>query len=624
MTIARIEDVSAGFLAVATDINALDAEANAATIAAASAQALAERGTLQFGTRSAAAAAYVPAPVQVISVAGAMFVRDVAGTALTTADGAKWSPSGMVNPYHFGAVPDVDVDQSAAFNAMSDFVRTQYGTTQGAFRFGIDLLGRTWRVDSWNLTNIRQPAFCFGNGTIFSKGAGRTVIDAAGTNHARILGELSIEAPDRLNAPNVGLFIGRALFNGVAGPIAPDWSGSIRIDGYYQKTAFANLASEVSNLHLSIHNRSRSLGAVGLIHTGHPATFGDYVGGITSEYATLPTAAQGAHSNILHNYGGLVAKRTSDVTLPILGITQANPVQVTVDATRLTNAEFANGQVVFFHDHGGMPEIKYRRLLIANLNTTAGTFTLQEVGGTPVNGTAFAAWTGGGNMWTSTGPAVIFGPGQGIKTSAAYFLTYGAPTCILDLKNGNITDIELDFQQEAHPEIPIRIDTGSSAALIRGLKVNLLSASQDIATAAIYATNTAGGTLRLDNPIITLQGRQSIGSQGLIGGRGIVSVRNGTFRVPYDTDLPLTGWASFSGVVYSADPEVAVAIGLRVYPISATAAQLGSATHAINTRGKQEGIPAWDSTNKRPVYASNALPTGVWRDAMGAVVITPA
>lgn len=592
--------------------------------AAAEAYAAAASGTPQYASRGIAQATNVPAFANTITVAGVTFVRDVSGTALTTADGAKWTPAGSVTPRHFGAVPFVDTDQSGAFNAMSNWVRTQYDQTAGAFRTAIDLMGLSWRCDSWDLTNIRQPAFAFGNGTIFSRGTGRTVIDCAGTNHARILGELSIEAPDRSAAPAAGLFIGRALFGGVVGPIAPDWAGKVRIDGYFSKAGFINLASEVSHLMMHVTNRHRSLLAACIVHTGHAGTLDDYIGGYASEYATIPPASSGQHSNILHDYGSVVAKRSSDVTLPILGMTKANPVQVTVDATRLAAAEFSNGQVIFFHDHGGMPEIKYRRLKIANLNVGAGTFTLTETDDSPVNGTAFAAWTGGGNMWTSTGPAVIFGPGQSIKTRSAYFLTYGAPSCILDVKNGTISDIDLDFQQEAHPDIPLRIDVGTTNGLIRRLRLNLLSASQSIGVAAIHTVYSGAGTLRLDNPEITLVGRESIPVDSLIGGRGVVTIRNGVFRVPYMADIATTGWASFSGTIHSADPAITVNYGASNAPRTATSAQFTSAASVVNTVGKVQGCAVYDTTTNKMLYANNALATGAWRDAAGTVVYTPA
>ncbi len=79
-----------------------------------------------YSSRAVAEAAEVPLPAQRISVlaAGEMldFRRDESGTALTTADGASWSPLDTPSPLHWGAVIG---DNDAAFQAMSTFVETQ-------------------------------------------------------------------------------------------------------------------------------------------------------------------------------------------------------------------------------------------------------------------------------------------------------------------------------------------------------------------------------------------------------------------------------------------------------------------------------------------------------------------
>ncbi|WP_311758307.1 hypothetical protein [Paracoccus broussonetiae] len=575
-----------------------------------------------FAARSLAEAAEVPGDMAYINVAGQFFRKDPSGTALTTTDGATWTPAGVLTPFHFGAVPnDMDNDQSAAFNAMSDWLRTQYDTGAGCFRYHIDPCGATWRVDSWNMTNIRQPAITIGSGNLVSFGTGRTVLDAAGSNHVRITGELSIEAPDRSRAPRVGMCIGRAAFGGSPTPIAPDWAGNVRIDGYFSKAAFVNIASEVSRMRLHLTNRARSLTAVCLAHIGHMGTMDELLGGLTSEYVTLPTAADGAMSNILHDYGQLICKRAADFAIPLLGISRANPAVATFNPADLTAAGISPGDAVFFHDHTGMPEIKYRRLIALAVNNGAGSVTLGETGGGNVNSTGYTAYGSGGRMWCSTGPAAIFGNLRSLRMSAGYMLTYGAPSVLVDCSRGTSSDLSFDFQQEAHPETAIQFNIGATAAIIQGCRINLPSANQE-AVSSFVRTST-GGTLRIDNFDLTVHGYTGTPSSGIFGGIGVTTLNNARIRVPYTASVPWTGWASFSGTIEVAEVGISRTIRGNVAMASATAAQMQAIASQINTVGKFQGLPCLDTTNNRVLYASGSATNSTWRDGAGTVVYTP-
>ncbi|MFH5773609.1 hypothetical protein ACHFJ0_05105 [Paracoccus sp. NGMCC 1.201697] len=579
-------------------------------------------GTPQFSTRALAQAATVPTFANTILVAGQSFRLDPTGTALSTNGGTvNWSPSGSITPFHWGAIPWINTDQSAAFNAMSDWLRTQYVTDLGAFISQIDLCGLSWRCDSWNLTNIRQPAFSFGNGTIVSYGTGRTVVDCAGTNHARILGELSIEAPSRTNAPRVGMCIGRALFSGNPTPIAPDWAGRVRIDGYYTKAAFVNLASEVSRMDLHLTNKARSLTAVCLAHVGHMGTLDEFIGGLTSEYVTLPTAADGAMSNILHEYRQLICKRAADYAIPLLGISRANPAVATFNPADLTAAGISPGDAVFFHDHTGMPEIKNRRLIALAVNNGAGSVTLGETGGGNVNSTGYTAYGSGGRMWTSTGPAALFGNIRGLRMSAGYMLTYGDDAVILDCSRGSNGDLEFDFQAEANVRNSIRFSVGSSAAIIQGCRINLTSANQEAGNS--FCSTTTSGTLRIDNLDLIIHGYSGTPTSSIWAGLGVTTLNNARIRVPYVASVPWTGWASFSGTIEVAEVGISRTIRNGVAMASATAAQMQAIASQINTVGKFQGLPCLDTTNNRVLYASGSATTATWRDGAGTVVYTP-
>ena len=87
-----------------------------------------------FANRMEAEAASVPDDLTHINVAGQFFRHEFSATALITADGKTWTPAGAVTPFHFGAVPgDMGINNEAAFNAMSDWLRTQYSSGAGCF-----------------------------------------------------------------------------------------------------------------------------------------------------------------------------------------------------------------------------------------------------------------------------------------------------------------------------------------------------------------------------------------------------------------------------------------------------------------------------------------------------------
>jgi len=81
----------------------------------------------------------------------------------------------------------------------------------------------------------------------------------------------------------------------------------------------------------------------------------------------------------------------SDLTLTITAISQANPGVVTY-----TGTDPANGDHVDVAGVVGMTEVNGRRFKVANVNGGANTFELQDVTGTPVDTTTFAAYSSAG------------------------------------------------------------------------------------------------------------------------------------------------------------------------------------------------------------------------------------
>lgn len=101
-------------------------------------------GYTNFETRADAQATRVPAVIERIKVDGLNYVRDAAGTALTTGDGGNWSPDGFtVMPEHWGAIGDGAADDAMPMQAAIDFAKTNGCILEGrggaAYRYSAPL-----------------------------------------------------------------------------------------------------------------------------------------------------------------------------------------------------------------------------------------------------------------------------------------------------------------------------------------------------------------------------------------------------------------------------------------------------------------------------------------------------
>lgn len=89
----------------------------------------------------------------------------------------------------------------------------------------------------------------------------------------------------------------------------------------------------------------------------------------------------------------------------ITGITQADPAVVTYDGSD----NYANGDDIEIAGIVGMTELNGRRFRVANVNTGANTFELQDLQGNDIDSTGYTAWSSGGTVarvYTVTTPWV--------------------------------------------------------------------------------------------------------------------------------------------------------------------------------------------------------------------------
>lgn len=473
------------------------------------------------------------------------------GTATLEARTAK-----IRTPFDYGAPPNISSSEDASVyvQAMFDDVRASYSTAVGDFTLIADLAGRDWRIETGlNLTELRQPGIIVQNGTLYGACGGKIVLDLAGTN-SPILRNLMIYG-DRTNPPAVGLLLSRAKIGGVMAAVPNARMFDVQTSGHFTKSAFVNIAAEVTSQYgCWWRNYSRSLTAYSYVHVGHAKTLDDYIGGLTSDYTTLPVAADGAMSNILHYLGQPHILREADLALPITSITKANPAVVTVDAASLTAAGLSNGAAVYFHQVTGMTQLNGNVYTVANVNLGAGTF---ELSGT--NSTGYGTFAGG-FVWNQTGPAILLNACDGMTGRSGYFLTYGSTGIVVDHVNGGwLREVDLEFSLEAQPPSMIRFDKPGTGSVVQGMRLKNLSTGQSFSDCIV--DDTGAGTIRFDNLELKISNMGTAPPNNVFKNPSKIILQNSTIEVPLSAALnSLEGFTSGAPtgrfIAYDRTPQV--------------------------------------------------------------------
>lgn len=115
-------------------------------------------GIPMYNDRASFMAVTIPAPIIVVCINGLFFRRDAAGTAITDAAGAKWSPQGAITPLHWGdntvqGVTDMTtaLRGALAYACSISAVRTSGVTGRGPAV--VDLQGQQYAISGQLFTN---------------------------------------------------------------------------------------------------------------------------------------------------------------------------------------------------------------------------------------------------------------------------------------------------------------------------------------------------------------------------------------------------------------------------------------------------------------------------------------
>jgi len=531
-----LSSVSAYAIAAAASATAAAASASAASTSATSAgnSATAASASASAAAVSAAAAATSAASIAIVAnrtalkalpvVAGAVARLNQAGRAgyfqavnaaipysdpqegvyvASNTAGWYWERIAYrLNPGMFGGSgslsSDVTVDSGAAINAMIAFIKQTYSFAVGGFLYAASTEGRWYKSTiSIDATNFQQPSFRIEDFKLASYANGKIALDLAGCNVVTIDG-LEI-CGDAASMPSVLLYCGRAKPGGVLNAAPNLVIAKSYLHGYASKASYVQFAAEVSSVQMTIINQSKSLTAYGYVNAGHWGTIDDYLGGLTSDYTTLPSAADGSQSNVLHHVDIPNVTRGSVYYLAITSISKANPAVVTCNSAALIASGIANGDKIFLGEVAGMTELAPGTTnpsgvyTVANINTGAGTFELSGI-----NSTGYGTFTSG-HVRNQTGPAVLLNGCASLTWDNFYSLAYGNFGVILDNKNGiAMRDVALGFQHEPTGLSPMRIDHPATAVEqeIPGLEIDFLNQFQQW-TDCIISSNAASGWTKL-------------------------------------------------------------------------------------------------------------------------------
>lgn len=268
----------------------------------------------------------------------------------------------------------------------------------------------------------------------------------------------------------------------------------------------------------------------------------------------------------IHTEGGTVLSASQNIT----GITKANPGVLTYSGTDPTN-----GQWAYLSGIGGMTELNGRYVKVANVNTGANTFELQDVHSNNINTTNYTTYTSGGTLGivyevvTPYAEADLFDLHY---TQSADVLTIVHPgyqqrqLSRLGAANWSLATLAFTPAQAA-PTSPVATATVGSGSVSYSYKITAVAGDtleESLATSAATCTNDltttgnyntvtwtgASGAIRY-NVYKLINGVYGYIGQGSAGATGVKddNITPDSSRTLAEADDPFTGSSNYPGAV---------------------------------------------------------------------------
>lgn len=479
---------------------------------------------------------------------------NIAGLANTVTRTIQSKVTDVICVRDWGAIGGGTIDDTVAIqNAINAMV---YNQTTGDFDAVLDFGGKVYKVTaSINLTNLRSPGLTIRNGGLLGACAGKVVLDLSGSTTITINDFIVYGSATAM--PSVGILLARCENNPPGSGVYPaasnhKWS-NVTTEGYFTKSGVINFASEVSGMSMCrIFNRHRALAATAYALVDHYSVLQDQYGGLSSDFVTIPNAAAGTKSCILHYLDQVHIQRPSAYALPITSISQTNPAVVTLTAGDVAANSIANGDKLFFGDVTGMTQLN------GNVYTVAGvagdTFQLSGI-----NATGFGAF-GAGTLRNQTGPAVLLSGCGGVTGKAGYILTYGNDAIRVDTQYGaGMNHVDLEFQHENSPINCITFQLPAAGMkFCTGLRLRLLNQNQNVRDSFITATTAGTGQLTMRNFQLDIANQSNDPTNHLFGAPSLFFLKNMDLYIPLAATLNASSLfgATPTGVAYTVDDGV--------------------------------------------------------------------
>lgn len=262
-----------------------------------------------------------------------------------------------------------------------------------------------------------------------------------------------------------------------------------------------------------------------------------------------------------HTNGGLVLDSNNVET--ITAATQADPVVITTSGAH----GWSNGQEIFIASVAGMTELNGRSFLVANVTGT--TAELQDKGGTDVDGSAYTAYTSGGQAFLPYEVVTPYLEAELFELSfvqSADVMTITHPNHdarnLSRLANDSWTLEEIVFVPEQAKPTGVQVSVGTTGSVTDRYVVTAINreSGEESLRGLNNAQETISGITQANPGVVTVTGHPYVnGDEIFIAGVvGMTEVNDRVFRVANvttntfeltsttDADVDTTGFTAYT------------------------------------------------------------------------------